>query len=331
MEILILMQRLGLVGGRNSWDCAFAQNPVSYDAGASYILTFDASASANRPIVIKVGLGDAVQSSIYYTTVNLTTTMTPFSISFTNALSATTTGTLEFQLGGNTADVNLDNVSIAEDGCSDCPNGAENIFPNGDFASGINPWISWGCSPQAVSGEAHLLSIIPGAAEWEAGFGLNNILWENGKTYELSFDASAASARDIYVKMGVQSVSNFVYQAIGLSTNMQSFNFTFTMSDPNTNAGEVFLFLANSDTDVYVDNFVLTNGDCLPDNSCAQNVYIPNPISTGTYEAGLTLTSDATINSPDDVRFHAGDYVELENNFEVGIGASFEAFIQGCN
>lgn len=318
--------------GVNPWDCAFAQNPVSYVGGASYTMTFSASASANRPLVIKIGLGDASQTSIHYTTVNLTTAMTAFTIPFTNAFSSTTVGTVEFQLGGSTADVTIDDVSITEDGCSNCPNGEVELSLNGSFDTDLSNWVNWGCTPQQVNGEAHILSIVPGAFEWDAGFKQDGISYEFGKSYEISFDASASVNRNMHLKVAnLSGTLLFIYEEIALTTTMNSYTYTFDMTDPSLSTGTVEFFIGISGEDVYIDNVSVTNGDCNPDGSCEQILFVSNPMTAGEYKAELELSSDALIVAPDVVDFHAGNFVELLENFEVQQGASFLAHILGCN
>ncbi len=318
--------------GANPWDCAFAQNPVSYTGGASYTLTFNASASANRIVTIKLGLGDADQTAILYTTVNLTQTMAAFSIPFTNALSSTTIGTVEFQLGGDTADVTLDDVSVTEDGCSNCPNGEVELLTNGTFDTDISNWAYWGCTPQQVSGEAHILSIIQGAAEWDAGFANQNVTYQTGRTYQISFDASADVNRDMFLKVStLGGATTYIYEQIPVTTTMSNYSFSFAMTDPSVTNGTVEFFVGNDTANLYIDDVSVTDGNCNPTGSCEQVLYVGSPISAIEYEAELELSSDALIVAPNDVEFHAGDFVELMENFEVQIGAAFHAHIASCN
>jgi len=317
----------------NPWDAAFAQGAVSYTQGSNYTLKFKAAATANRTISVKCSLGDAGSTSIHFEDINVTTTMTEYVITFSNALTSTANGTVEFFVGISGEEVSFDDISIQENGCSNCPNGELNLAVNGGFDMSINPWIFWNNTPQSIGGEAHLLDIMTGAAEYDAGFGQQGFTWENGETYVLRFDASAVNPRNIFVKMGLDDATftSYSYEQISLGGSMQEYSFSFTMSDPTSTLGSIYIYVGNDSPDVYIDNLIVTNGECNPNAGCAPNLYLPNPIASGSFQAGSYITSDATVNSIDIVDFHAGDYVELLSNFEVEGGASFEAYIEGCN
>jgi len=318
--------------GVNPWDCAFAQDPVSYTSGTNYTLTFNAAASSNRDLIIKIGLGDVGQNAIHNETVSLTSTMTSYSIPFTNNLSSTTSGTIEFQLGGNTADVILDEISIREVGCSDCPNGEIEFLTNGRFNTDISGWAFWGCTPAQVGGEAHLLSITQGNAEWDAGFANQNVNYETGETYQISFEASSDVNRDVFLKIStLGGATAYLYEQIAVTTTMSTYSFSFIMTEPSVTNGTVEFFIGNDTDNVYIDNVSVTNGDCNPNGSCEQLLYVGGTTSAFEYQAELELTSDALIVAPDVVDFHAGDFIELMENFEVQQGAAFHAHIAGCN
>jgi len=103
------------------------------------------------------------------------------------------------------------------------------------------------------------------------------------------------------------------------------------MTDPSLTNGTVEFFIGISDTNVYLDNVSVTDGECNPTGECEQVLLVSNPISSGEYEAELELSSDAIIVAPDDIEFHAGNFVELLENFEVKLGAALHAHIAGCN
>jgi len=65
-------------------------------------------------------------------------------------------------------------------------------------------------------------------------------------------------------------------------------------------------------------------------NPCdSLNLYI-NPAAQNTYYAKQTISSDAYINSSQDIEYFAGQTIELGQGFEVVLGAKFLAFIKDC-
>ena len=316
--------------GANPWDGAFAQNPVSYVTGTDYTLTFMASASAPRDVVIKLGLGDAGQSSVYYGTVSLTTTMTAYSIPFTNSLASTTAGTVEFQLGGNTEDVVLDAISIQEDRCIVEPSCPDAVV-NGSFDTDTNSWFSWGTTMiNHANGEVSLTDN-SGANPWDCAFAQNPVVYDSGASYTFTFNASSSANRVLTIKIGLGDAAqtSIYYGTVNLSPAMTAFTIPFTNTFAATTNGTIEFQLGGSTADVTIDEVSITEEGC--SDACEQVLYVGSPLLAIEYEAELELSSDASIVAPDDVEFHAGVFVEMMENFEVQLGAAFHAHIAGCN
>ena len=65
-------------------------------------------------------------------------------------------------------------------------------------------------------------------------------------------------------------------------------------------------------------------------NNCPISMHYPDPIMDGVYNAQISITSDATIGSNQDVTFFAGDFIELLPGFEVLLGGELTVDIQTC-
>ncbi len=67
-------------------------------------------------------------------------------------------------------------------------------------------------------------------------------------------------------------------------------------------------------------------------NTCPTNLMLANdPELAGIYEAEIFIESVSKITDPNsDVLYSAGDYIDLNAGFEVGVNADFEAIILGC-
>jgi hypothetical protein len=144
---------------------------------------------------------------------------------------------------------------------------------NGDFSDGMTDWHTYafggGVATFSVSGGALHVNVAsggPSAYSVQANYG-GGIDLEVGRTYRLSFDARADSARtiDAYVHEGddrdgdgtgaIYSQWPFTFT---LGTTMQTFSTDFTMFDTNRAAGIWFGFGA-SDADVVLDNVTVTD------------------------------------------------------------------------
>lgn len=71
----------------------------------------------------------------------------------------------------------------------------------------------------------------------------------------------------------------------------------------------------------------MTDENCQP---CDGDYLVINTITQNTYRAEINITSDALVNNGQTVTFYAGTDIDLEADFEVAIGTTFEASIEPC-
>lgn len=201
---------------------------------------------------------------------------------------------------------------------------------NGDFTTGLSPWFAWAATPQVTGGRAEITAIQQGAAEWEAGFGQDNLSLEQGEIYELSFSASAAANRNIFIKIGIPDGNNttFHYEQVFLYTTTSSYTITLDMTSPSTTNGSVYFFFGHDDTDFYLDDIIIERLGCTAD--CPQTLHVDNPLDKILYQAAQRITSDATLLTQEELQLRAGLDITLEEDFEVQLGAIFSAEIQDC-
>jgi len=64
---------------------------------------------------------------------------------------------------------------------------------------------------------------------------------------------------------------------------------------------------------------------------CPTDLNLSNPLSTGTYQAGETLSSESTVPTGMDVQFKAGDVILLDSGFIVESGSDFSGEIEDCD
>ena len=102
-------------GTAQPWDALVGQSGISVRTGKSYVLSFDASASAAVTISAKIQSGTVPYPGTFTQTVAVTPATVRYSYRFTATLDTATTGQLLFQVGRNTAfSLTLDNVSLTQ-------------------------------------------------------------------------------------------------------------------------------------------------------------------------------------------------------------------------
>ena len=161
----------------------------------------------------------------------------------------------------------------------------EKSLINGDFSYGLFSWIVYTVSNggNAIFTEVdrelvvEILSINDGI-KWEPRIHNQGIYFEQGKTYQVSFDAKSDLPRSIKMHIGelFKGAPYFQYfmgdgQTIyDLNTTYQTFTTTFTMTDDsNLNGAILFEFgdvdgnigTSNLITTVYIDNVVIIEID----------------------------------------------------------------------
>lgn len=104
--------------GTLGWHIQLAQSGIAFDSGVTYVLTFDASASAARTLSVDFSTGANSDTSKAWKwvgggSVSLTTTTTNFSMEVT-ALRSAPSGVLQLGLGGATPTVTIDNVILVK-------------------------------------------------------------------------------------------------------------------------------------------------------------------------------------------------------------------------
>ncbi|MEJ2614354.1 MAG: carbohydrate binding domain-containing protein [Ignavibacteriaceae bacterium] len=190
----------------------------------------------------------------------------------------------------------------------------ENMLLNGDFSDETNHWLlgknsSASASGSVQNGEYKVQIDNGGTLSWHVQLIQVGLLIENGKTYEVSFDAYAEAARQIipYVAMNDSPWTTYGgYQTVTLSTTKQTFTYSFTMNHPTDVDARIVFDVGNSNVNIYFDNIVLIegtpksveellNGNKIPDSFILYQNY-PNPFNpTTTIVYGLHEKSSVVL------------------------------------
>ncbi|WP_223167548.1 glycoside hydrolase family 6 protein [Nonomuraea sp. SYSU D8015] len=144
---------------------------------------------------------------------------------------------------------------------------AQELVVNGTFASGTAPWWASANTSMAVDAGRLRVDVAGGTANpWDAMIGQNDIPLAEGKSYTLSFDASASAQVTAVttVQLADSPYTNTLTKAISLTTASKRFSFPFT-SSLSTSAGQVSFQLGkNAGFSFFVDNVSLTETTTQP-------------------------------------------------------------------
>ncbi|MDA3881273.1 MAG: carbohydrate binding domain-containing protein [Prolixibacteraceae bacterium] len=275
--------------GASSWDIQLRQN-IPVTAGKTYTLTFKASADAARAIAVMYQMNTSPWTTWKtFSGINLTTTPTTFGPFTFDCSTTDATNLLKFMLGGNAANVYIDDVVITE---------SAQLILNPTFDINTTNWVlSLGNGAAATiasvtktgySGKACKTTISnAGSSSWDIQL-RQNIPVTTGKTYTLTFKASADVARAIAVtyQMNTSPWTRWkTFSGINLTTTPTTFG-PYTFDCSTTDATNLLKFMLGGNTEnVYIDDVSITE-------STTKSAIIASPV---TKISGETLSSKVTM------------------------------------
>jgi len=246
--------------GSNPWDIQFSQKDIYLQAGEEYILRFWARTD-NTTGDINVAFVGLDPFIVYYGDLfQLTNNWTQYEINYT----ATTTDTvaLNIDLGFQTGIYYLDNFILTTPELLNA-----NQIQNADFFDADSNWnlvtLSGAQATGSVIEGEYSVSITNGGSNiWDVHLGQSGINAENGQEYTVSFDAYAASPRNIYALVGKNSDPWTVYagQTFAVTTTKQTYSYTFIMNEPSDSQARFGFDIGGSTTDLYFDNIRISPG-----------------------------------------------------------------------
>lgn len=268
-------------GGTLSYAIQVRQDGINIVQGRKYEVSFDAWASQNRTLMVKVGGGQDRGWAAYSgeKTLDVGTTRTRKSFTFDMTAVTDAAARLEFNLGNQGANtVWLDNVVVKDVGAAagarppaadgnliynagftqDSP-GVPGIQSGGQDVPGTDYWYTWenGASglTSSVAGGVITLSVAHADVgnDWHVQFGQKNVAVKKGQQYQLSFKASADSPRTVAVVVGQDGGSYLRYlnATAALTTTEQTFTYTFTAPEDNVGAQLQILGAVGAAGDAY--------------------------------------------------------------------------------
>ncbi len=211
--------------------------------------------------------------------------------------------------GGTFQDADGDGVCAANDPNDNDPcvpnacNGGEcELLTNTNFDSNINNWVHWGCDAASVNGIASLTNIDPGVNPWDVALSQSqqNITLEQGETYTITFRARADGNRPLYLYVGMNQdpYTAYLYETFNLTTNMQVFSRTFTMTNATDYNINFDFNMGGNGTSTYIDYASLKKvncGTCPPAGTICND---DNPNTENDVQDGFCNCSGTPITPP---------------------------------
>lgn len=256
-------------GGENPAAIMLTQKGLHLLQNDSYELTFDASTDTEHERTIEAVFlskdGQTIYSSQSFT---INDTLATQELFFTMPIGVTDAeGQLVFKLGGDDADLVIDNVSLIRTTYNNYDFTGVDMFPlkNGDFFAGMKNW-----ETNSQEGGAAQFSVQDGAAQINVA-SVGNVAYSNmliqgglslkkGLNYTLEFDAKSSVARELQA-----TLENASYQRI-LDTGAQQigadwthYKFTFRSKADQTLALKFMMGKTPSSAvgTIWIDNVVL--------------------------------------------------------------------------
>lgn len=267
--------------GNEPWSVLLEQGNLDLAKGVVYELSFKARSTKNREAEVTVE--NAQYTRFFSEKVQLTDEMKEFSYDFT--MPQDDLAAFKMLLGKNllspvsSHDVFIDDVVLK---VKDSPAPEEPVptpgIDNGEFSNGTADWSSWwgdqwsGYGEGTMTAEAGELKVAisqVGGASYAPQVFQKGLLFENGASYTVTFDARADESRKMNVNIGKELswdpwfISYMPTQTVDLTSEMKPYSFTFVMDEETYDDGKIVFELGNiaggnASTNIYIDNISIT-------------------------------------------------------------------------
>lgn len=266
--------------GNETWSVLLEQGNLDLAKDVVYELSFKARSTNNREAEVTVE--NAQYTRFFSKIVELTNQMQQYTYEFTMPLDDL--ASFKMLLGKNVLspvgshDVYVDDVVLK---VKDAPTQEEPVktpgIDNGDFLNGTANWSSWwgdqwsGYGVGTMTAEAGELKVAisqVGGASYAPQVFQKDLLFENGATYTVKFEARADQPRKVNVNIGKELTNDPWFipymptQTIDLTSEKKQYTITFVMNEETYNDGKIVFELGNiaegnAATNVYLDNVTI--------------------------------------------------------------------------
>ncbi len=267
--------------GNETWSVLLEQPNLSLAKGVVYELSFAARSTKERKAEVTVE--NAQYTRFLSESITLSEQTQQYTYEFT--MPVDDIASFKMLLGKNALspigshDVFIDDVVLKVKGASseEEPVSTPGI-DNGDFSNGTTDWSSWwgdqwsGYGEGTVTAETGELKVAiskVGGASYAPQVFQKGLLFENGASYTVTFEARADEPRKMNLNIGKELtvdpwfIGYMPTKTIDLTTEMTRYSFTLDMKEPTFDDGKIVFELGNildgnAVTNVYLDNVSIT-------------------------------------------------------------------------
>ena len=243
------------------------QKGVQFTQNNNYKLSFRARAGSARTIRVRFVSKDG--NTLYQPDqeVALTTAMQTKEVLFKMEAATDLESQLAFLLGGNNADVYIDDVLLVRTS-GDYSNIDPTPLENGNFSQGLASWSSWigeggGGTVSVVNGEARIAVTNVGAQTYSLQFYQSGLIMGKDLEYRVAFDVRSSKARNLEISIENAAYTRYFTRTFAAGTGTTHYEYTFTM--PVSDEMTLKYLIGRTDAatvglgthDVFIDNVVL--------------------------------------------------------------------------
>lgn len=257
-------------GGSGIGDITLTQKGVQLLQSDTYQLSFDAWSEAGRSLAVRLTSKDGGTVYAGPFSEELGSTKERYTHTFTMPEGVTDTESqLQVLLGGETGDVQLDNVVLNRTSNRNVDYTGVDLYPvkNGDFYFGLNGWEPFtqvgAAAFDTEDGAAKIHVTNVGTEGWNVMLNRPNLQLTGGLSYELAFDVRSSVARDIEV-----SIENGAYDrrffsgSLAVTPETKRYTFVFRMPIDESTALKFMMGKTPNSVsaahDIFVDNVTLS-------------------------------------------------------------------------
>jgi len=258
-------------GGTSSDSIKLVQKGMELQRTDEYKVTMKARSLSNRTIEVSLLSKDGQTNYSGVNTINLTSSMEEKTFTFTMPDITDLEGQFVINIGGNDADVCIDDVQMVRlTNYNDNELSLDNQFPlkNGDFSNANERWSEhvqgrydgWGsCAVFEVQNSEMKIAVAnEGVNPWDVMLMQTDFPLFGGNTYTVSIDIRSTIAREAELVVDAGGVRH-ISEKIGLTTTKQTFSYELKPSMDLTASFKLLLgkIVGASELgahDVYVDN-----------------------------------------------------------------------------
>ncbi|MBT2686531.1 carbohydrate binding domain-containing protein [Bacillus sp. ISL-37] len=271
--------------GNETWSVLLEQGNLSLAKGVVYELSFAARSTKERKAEVTVE--NAAYTRFLSESITLSDQMQQYKYEFEMPIDDITA--FKMLLGKNASspvgahDVFIDNVVLkVKDAPTEQDPEPEPVstpgIDNGTFSDGTNGWSEWwgdqwsGYGAGTMTDENEELKVAisqVGGQSYAPQVFQKGLLFENGASYTVTFEARADVPRKMNVNIGKELSFDpwFIYymptKIVNLTSEMQTYSYTFVMNEATYADGKIVFELGNildgnAATNVYLDNVSIT-------------------------------------------------------------------------